>query len=809
MSSEAEPLESYYASGTFRGMIRSGYTLLSARYVRTRPGEEKHHYLLADWFARVLYALLIVVPAFFLDLFQRLRTTVTGKLREFEEGTWQFYLSWGLREDQAHFTNETNGYHLNRPEEANELDDLTAWVMTVIQFLWGYEELMGVVWDEWTWIRLVSQAARDAGLENQPVFNRLPRQWEVARPYGAPLNGTYADIRKAAFEAFIQPAIDALPAEQRIIVRGEYDRLAGARRQAYQKQMSLLARLDHGKHVDSKREIPLWAARIGLVFGGRYFLINVAAHDENGNPVVYGQGGVCWALRFIEGWPVDPQGNRLILDGDQLFRAKDGQWVGYLDMAPASMVEWQLQAILEETPSQEAWEVEQAVDILLTETPRKMQRHLRDLLPEETRRAVEALSEAPIIVNWDRHSKDKLLAELRRAARGVGDHPLTIIRAEDHVVFDQSHMFFDGTWSMAMAEVLTSAAVQWCKRIVHITPSEAPPARQLPLAPSPAFLEKARALQQPPELSAETTIFDISHIFKLRKMLAQTGTRLTVNDLLVITRIFHAAHYRPSPPVREKIEDLRANARTPGERRAVREITRSLRRGRLVNPALLIPVDASLYDPSERLFPISFRNLADSLVWVWDETWEAYQAYRRIEPPDTPEGIEALQAFIRKRTFLVGNLRAFSYILAANKNVALRGESINVGILKLLVGLPPRLQHILNYIPDQFTILNEILKGDEVYSNVGRVAQNASLTRFMTAKDDGKTKALAWGIMTDDHGRMIVTMRDFRPHVRPLIDAGRIDLARDMAQDYVVSYTQDLIGLVARLAAMLQAQSHT
>jgi hypothetical protein len=77
----------------------------------------------------------------------------------------------------------------------------------------------------------------------------------------------------------------------------------------------------------------------------------------------------------------------------------------------------------------------------------------------------------------------------------------------------------------------------------------------------------------------------------------------------------------------------------------------------------------------------------------------------------------------------------------------------------------------------------------------------------MTAKDDGNTKALAWGIMSDDEGRLIVTMRDFRPHVRPLVKAGRIDLAYAMAQDYVVTYTADLIGLVARLSAMLQAQT--
>jgi hypothetical protein len=330
--------------------------------------------------------------------------------------------------------------------------------------------------------------------------------------------------------------------------------------------------------------------------------------------------------------------------------------------------------------------------------------------------------------------------------------------------------------------------------------------RRLRLEPSPEFLARARKLRQFPEISAETIIFDISNIFALRKMLMKTGTRLTVNDLLVITRIFHAAHYRPSQTVQQEIDAFRTNASSQAERHAVAAIARSLQRGRVVNPALLIPVDASPTEPNERLFPITFRNLADNLVWIWDDTWDAYQAYRRHDPPNTPEGLAKFQAFALKRTLLVGNLRAFSYILDANKSVAIRGDSINVAIMNLLVGLPHWLQFLLKEIPEVFPALNEVIRGDEVYSNVGRVADGSSLKRFMTAKDDGNTKALAWGVMSDDDGRLIVTMRDFRPHVRPLILANRIDLAYSMARDYVVAYTADLIGLVARLSAMLQAE---
>lgn len=807
MPAEAEPLEYLFAAGTLSELRRSGLTLLKARRVHSRS-ETQSGIDLASAIYQTLYIILIFIPAILLEVFQRIRTHLTGEPKAYPQGTWQFYLHFGLREDPAHFTTETVGYNLNHPEEASDLDDLTAWIMTVIQFIWGYEDLMGVIWDEWTMLRLVAEEAEAASLAQVVPFKNMFRQWELERPYSAPLNGTYADVRRGVFEQFIAPRLQALPDQSREKVKELYRTLAGEKREQYQKQMSLLARLRPGRYIDSKEPIPLWNVKIGLVFHGRYHLIDVVAHDEKGLPVVYGPGGNYWPLAFQNGEPIDLQGRKLTIRGEQLFRERDGEWVGYLDMAPVSRVKWQLRKLLKK-PLEEPIDPDQATDILLAETPRSDQSWLRRLLPAPTAQALEQLSDAPIIVNWDGKSREHSLAELRRIQRGIGDHALTIVKTDGSIVFDQSHVFFDGTWATAMAEVLTSAAIQWCRRCITIAPSESPSAKSLILDTSPQFLKEARARQQVPEVSAETTIWDISQIFKLRERLLQTGTRLTVNDLLVITRIFHAAHYRPSPDIQKEIAAFRANVATALDRQAIIAIERSLLRGRIINPALLIPVDASPQDPQERLFPITFRNLADNLVWIWDDTWEAYQAYRRIEPPDTPEGIEAIRKFALKRTFLIGNLRAFGFILAANKSVALHGNSLNIAILKLLAHLPTPLQKLLNSIPELFPVLNEVIKGDEVYSNVGRIAKGSTITRFMSAKDDGNTKALIWGVMTDDNNRLIVTMRDFRPHVKPLAIADRLDIARLMAQDYVVTYTADLIGLVARLTAMLQAETPT
>jgi hypothetical protein len=70
-----------------------------------------------------------------------------------------------------------------------------------------------------------------------------------------------------------------------------------------------------------------------------------------------------------------------------------------------------------------------------------------------------------------------------------------------------------------------------------------------------------------------------------------------------------------------------------------------------------------------------------------------------------------------------------------------------VGSIKLLAYMPAPLQRLLDNIPGRFDVLNDIIKGREVFSNVGAVAKTSTLTRFITAKDDNDKKTLAWGVI--------------------------------------------------------------
>lgn len=799
-------LETYYDSGNVRGLFRSGLTLLRARLVKPRTEEDSSDRLRVIGYY-LLFIGLIGIPALLLTWFQRLRSAVSGTPWAFEEGSWQFYLNFGLREDLAHHTNETTGYQTQRAKDATEVDDLTAWIMTLGQFLWSYDELMGIVWDEANTIRLLDKTAYEAGMRQEPLFNRLGRQWEVQRPYDAPMNGTYADVRRAAFDSFITRRVEALPKTLLKQFETARDMQQKQNRAAYQRLLSINGFMNPSRIKDSKEFIKPWQANIGVVYRGQYFMFKLAARDEFGRLLGFGRGGNSFPIMEYNDRLYAVEGKELRADGDQIYDVISGKWLGFLDLVSTVDMKAQVNALLQQNlPANFAFDQSELVDILLAETPRSAQQKLRSLLPPQSRAAVAELQKTPVILNWDEHPREKTLAELRRTRRGIGDHPLTVIRTEDSFIFDEHHGFFDGTWAVAMAEVLTKSAIQWCTRVKDITLTESQPPSPLLLHASPDFISAARPLRQMTEVSAEAIIPGIQSVLDLRKRLKVQGTNLTVNDLLVIARIFHAAHYKPSSALQKQIDAIALSEKRE-DKQLTAAIEASLQRGRLINPALLIPVDATLVAPKQRIYPITFRSLSDELVWAWDDTWEAYQAYRKIEPPTTTEGYYAFHHFQSHYEELLQNLQVFSHVLAASKSVALRGKSINVAAMNLLANLPPELQRLLREIPERFSVLNEVIRGDEVYSNIGRVAKGATLRRFMSAKDDGNTKALVWGIMTDDDGRMVITMRDFRPHVGPLVESGRIELARSMAQDYVNAYTTDLISLVAKLSAMLQIKT--
>jgi hypothetical protein len=130
--------------------------------------------------------------------------------------------------------------------------------------------------------------------------------------------------------------------------------------------------------------------------------------------------------------------------------------------------------------------------------------------------------------------------------------------------------------------------------------------------------------------------------------------------------------------------------------------------------------------------------------------------------------------------------------------------------MKLMAHLPDSILKLLDEIPRRIDVLNEVIKGEEVFSNVGRVARGSSLCRFTSAKDDNENKTLVWGILTDDNDVLHLSLRDFRPHVAALHRLGKINLAELMLQHYVDSFAEGFNEFVARLLDILNTTAtHT
>jgi hypothetical protein len=253
-------------------------------------------------------------------------------------------------------------------------------------------------------------------------------------------------------------------------------------------------------------------------------------------------------------------------------------------------------------------------------------------------------------------------------------------------------------------------------------------------------------------------------------------------------RAIHAATYQPDQTL---VTDLKALLREPKAKAAVQVAVEALAADRQTNPAILIPVDASQRRPYERVYPMTFEAPLRDLDLLQLHA-RAIHALEEIRQAEGDHRAELFAEFDQVQRMYLATLAGYGEFMSRAKEIALTGESASVGTIKLLAHMPQALQRLLDRVPGRIDVLNDLIKGREVFSNVGAVARNSTLTRFATAKDDNDKKMLAWGVLTDAQGVMHVTLRDFRPHVGQLIAIGLADTAKRLAQDYVDAYARGL-----------------
>jgi hypothetical protein len=623
----------------------------------------------------------------------------------------------------------------------NTVDRITAWVMASIHCLYQFNDLLANEWRERVYLALLREVT--AGLPEAGLFTNLYRTWEFQRPYGrgqdASPDQTYPAYRRTKFERFLTEALHDLPEGLRYSWDAKVRMAQHEDLPAYQRQMTILAYLDPGAYGETRVPIPMEKIHVGIIFQGSYYLFPVCSPGTN-QPM-----DVATVRAQIATLMASPS-----------------------DVSPAQLIEL---ARLRRTE--------------LAEFRKKVSSSLNEEL--------NALRLSPILLNCDRRSRDLPLSQLRQTERGIGDHALTIFDTGETFVFDQSHIFFDGAWGAALAEILTNEALSWAVYLSSL-PAGQPARQQLYRAlvfdfqsSEQKIISQARHVMH--EVGAESDEIHLNAILSLRKFFKQRSDllQLTVNDLLVLYRSIHAVTYQPAPRLVAELRKLTGDSSTQLAAQAALDEIEGARR---VSPAILIPIDASQRSPRDRLYPMTFEVPLNDLdfLQLHAQTLHALAAYENGSADRTALYTE----FDRLQRTYLAMLAGFGAVMARAKEIAILGESTSVASIKLLAHMPTPLQRLLDDIPGRFDVLNDIIKGREVFSNVGAVAKTSTLTRFITAKDDNDKKTLAWGVITDAQNVMRVTLRDFRPYVALLEAIGHSDLAQHIVEDYLASYVRGL-----------------
>ena len=519
---------------------------------------------------KAVYAAFFAGPAAIIWGYQNL-LKLAGKdpSDSFPEGTWQFYVDYALREDTARHANETHGfdtmltqYHLL----LSDVDRVTAWVMAVIHCLNQFDELLANEWRERVHTTLLREVT--SGLPDASRYAKLYRDWESQRPYGRGQDSgpeeTYPVYRRAKFDKFLDEPLRELPSD----VRQKWEAKVRAAEledlPAYQRQMSILAYLEPGAYGEARIPVSAHQINVGVIYHGRYHLIPI--HPLSAEPLI--------------------------------------------DVITVRAQVAKLMASCADAPFAEL--------ARLASVKRTALSGLRSKFNAKLNKEINLLRFTPILLNFDAHLRALPLSELRQVERGIGDHALTIFDTRETFVFDQSHIFFDGAWGAALAEILTNEALSWAVYLNSLPPAQ-PAAQQMYAAPvfhfQPAETKLiSQAAHVTAEVGAESDEINLKSILNLRKYfkLRSDLLQLTVNDLLVLYRAIHAVTYQPNPMLVAELKKLlNSKAAKPAAQSALDEVENSRR----VNPAILIPIDASQHSPRERLYPMSFEVPLNDLIF--------------------------------------------------------------------------------------------------------------------------------------------------------------------------------------------------
>ncbi|MEM9954565.1 MAG: choline/carnitine O-acyltransferase [Chloroflexota bacterium] len=732
-------------AGNVPGLIASGL----ARLGRNNQADAKRdvNMLLRgmqQMLDRAVFRFFFAGPAQVIWGYQKLLATLGHEPdAAFPEGTWQFYVEYALREDTARFTIETDGFDSKIKQQRKPLADvdrMAAWVMTAIQTLHFYPALLENEWRERVYIReLVNLFDKD---EDREKYQNLFDEWFDMLPYrrltGARGDENYPAYRRRMFDSWLLQYVGKL---NRVLRTQWLERVRQAKETelaSYIRQMTIGSYLTPDQYSETRTPLKLSDIHVAVVHENHYYLIPICQADSH---EMITPETVHRYVTAIEKYPSRTNSDDLTI----FAKMRRGQW---------------------ETVNRK--------------------------LPNTLVKELNMLRLCPIILNFNPRDRQQPLSEIRQAERGIGNHALTIFDTRESIVFDQSHIYFDGTWAAALAEIMTNEAIDWAR---HYQSASAETPTERPYSPKFTIDKSIRDMiakldHVDAEVSAENSDLNFSDLSALRDLFKQRSDllRLTVNDIFLLYRALHAMTYAPDEAVLEQVQALLKDRASKDAAQLALETLQS----EPTPPAVLMPVDASRQSPRDRLHPMSFEVPLTQLklLQLHQDVMTALNEY---------ENGGKTQDFDRLQKQYLASLAGFGEVMRRAKNIANAGLSNGTSSIKLLAHLPTPLQHFLNQIPNNFDMLNDIIRGREVFSNVGQVAKESTLRRFITAIDDNEQKDMAWGMLTDADYQTVITARDFRPHVKQLIQLGHKAIAQAMIDDYLNAYIQGLNQYVADL----------
>src|SRR5579864_4753449 len=195
-------------SGNVASLVTAGLMRAPGRIVADSDNRRNLTLLLQGmqtFLDKAAYQAFFVGPSAVLSAYQ-LMLKLAGKDpdQSFPDGTWQFYVEFGLREDSGRHTCETTGFQDAAAREDWKLestDELACWLAAASWLLARYEDLLACDWDEHIRLRQYAEQVKD---------EHLRADWIKHRPYRVPdgvADSDYIVYRRVQFAAFYEAAL--------------------------------------------------------------------------------------------------------------------------------------------------------------------------------------------------------------------------------------------------------------------------------------------------------------------------------------------------------------------------------------------------------------------------------------------------------------------------------------------------------------------------------------------------------------------------------------------------------------------------